>query len=134
VKLNTSFSRYSWTIGVVPLINVILILLLFFLLGSSFVLQPGVSISLPFSKFELAPQMDSQIVTITPGYPSKIFSTNFVGSIEEFSAELSKIPAEKKKPLVIRADLHVTYETIMAVSTSALEKGFQVILATTPTK
>jgi len=108
--------------------------LLFFLLGSSFVLQPGVSISLPFSKFELAPQMDSQIVTITPGYPSKIFSTNFVGSIEEFSAELSKIPAEKKKPLVIRADLHVTYETIMAVSTSALEKGFQVILATTPTK
>lgn len=115
-----------------PLINVVLLLLLFFLLGSGFVLQPGVSVSLPFSEFEMAPQVDAQIVTLAPGSPARLFFRNQQVTHEEFASKLAEISPDRRKSLIVRADKQVTYETIMNVSSTGLAAGFQVVLATTP--
>lgn len=115
-----------------PLINVVLLLLLFFLLGSGFVLQPGVSVNLPFSEFEMAPQVDAQVVTLAPGSPARLFFRNQRVSYEEFAAKLAEIAPERRKSLIVRADKQVPYEAIMHVSSTGLAAGYQVVLATTP--
>lgn len=49
MKLSRTTSiNFGW-LYLFPLLNVIFLLILFFLLSSNFVLQPGISVSVPFS-------------------------------------------------------------------------------------
>src|SRR5947199_247807 len=50
-----------------PLLDVVFLMIFFLLLSSNFVLQPGISVNVPFSKFMLAPQVKYHIVNITSG-------------------------------------------------------------------
>src|SRR5438094_10603796 len=47
-----------------PLLDVVFLMIFFLLLSSNFVLQPGISVNVPFSKFMLAPQMKYHIASI----------------------------------------------------------------------
>ena len=53
MKLTRTTNYHFGWLGIVPLIDVVFLLLFFFLLSSTFVLQPGISVSLPFSRFTL---------------------------------------------------------------------------------
>lgn len=132
MKLRRTTPAAPGLLGLAPIVNVVLLLLLFFLLGSGFVLQPGVSVSLPFSEFEMAPQVDAQVVTVAPGSPPRIFFRNQRISFDEFAAQLAEVGPERRKSLIVRADNQVPYETIMQVSSAGLSAGYQVVLATTP--
>lgn len=129
--------------GVVPLVNVVLLLLLFFLLGSSFVLQPGVSVTLPTSRLQLAPMVNAPVVSILRGNPPRIYFLDQAVSAEELTTKLTalrspgpegKLPSSPagNRSVVIRADRGTPYETVMAVGSRALEAGFNVVLATAP--
>ena len=56
--------NFGW-LYVFPLLDVIFLLIFFFLLSSNFVLQPGISVTVPFSRFILGPQPNQQIISIT---------------------------------------------------------------------
>ena len=117
--------------GLAPLVNIVLLLLLFFLLGSSFVLQPGVAVSLPASRFQLAPLVDAQVVSVLPGKPTRVvFGDQFV-SLEEFGVRLAAFRGPNRS-LIVRGDRGTPYEAIVAICGQALEQGFSVVLATAP--
>ena len=60
-------SRSAPRINITPLIDVVLLLLIFIMLSSSFILQPGINVNLPESQINEVPTATKElIVTITP--------------------------------------------------------------------
>ena len=70
MKLTRSVHLNPFLIFLIPLVDICFLLLLLFLVSSTFLLHPGISVNLPFSRFTLGPQRDPIIVSITAGpYP-----------------------------------------------------------------
>jgi hypothetical protein len=66
VKLTRQFHFNRALFSIVPLLNVLFLVLIFYALATRFVLQPrGCPIVLPASTFTVTPQEDAQIVSVT---------------------------------------------------------------------
>jgi len=126
----TTNYRFGW-LGIVPMIDVVFLLLFFFLLSSTFVLQPGISVSLPFSRFTLGPQINQQIISITGGAAPVIYFRDQKVSLDQLGPLLDTVRSEGR-PIIIKADRFTPYELVVAVTNAALEHGISsVALATT---
>ena len=64
--------QFGW-LGVIPMLDVVFLLIFFLLLSSNFILQPGISVSMPLSRFTLGPQINPQIISITGGAAPAIY-------------------------------------------------------------
>ncbi len=131
MKLTRTTNYHFGWLGIVPLIDVVFLLLFFFLLSSTFVLQPGISVSLPFSRFTLEPQANQQIISITGGGAPVIYFRDQRVTLVELGPLLDTAKREGR-PIIIKADRLTPYELVVAVSNAALERGVSsVALATT---
>jgi biopolymer transport protein ExbD len=131
VKLERNFKINPALVGVVPLINVMFLVLLFFTLGSRFVLQSGMAISLPTSTFTLTPSREPQLVTITASPIPSIYHGDQRIALEELGPRLKEVPG-KDRSLVIKADSTTSYDLLMSVVNVGLQQGFSIVLATSP--
>jgi biopolymer transport protein ExbD len=103
----SAFSHSSLT-------DIVMLLLIFFLLTSQFVVQSGVKVKLPGSKTteQLAPS--KMIVTVTAS--SAIYLGTEEVSLDILAGKLDKIKKEtNENNLVIRADKSVPIETVIKV-------------------
>jgi biopolymer transport protein ExbD len=108
------------------------LMIFFLLLSSSFILQPGISVNVPFSKFMLAPQVKYQIVSITNG--ATVYFRDQKVSIDELGQQFDTARREGRS-IVIKADRSTPYEIVIRVANLALEHGVpSVSLATTTPK
>ena len=124
--------NFGWLV-LFPLVDIAFLLMFFLLLSSNFVLQPGVSLSLPFSRFSLGPQVNQQIVSITGGAVPAIYFRDQKLTLEQLGPLLDAAKRENRS-IIIKADRSTPYETVMAVTNAALEHGISsVALATTST-
>jgi Biopolymer transport protein len=131
MKLARTTNYHFWWLGIVPLIDVVFLLLFFFLLSSTFVLQPGISVSLPFSRFTLGPQVNQQIISITGGTAPVIYFRDQKVTLDQLGPLLDTAKHEGH-PIIIKADRSTPYELVVAVTNAALEHGISsVALATT---
>src|SRR6266480_2678013 len=122
--------NFGWLV-VFPLIDVIFLLILFLLLSSNFILQPGVSLALPFSRFSLGPQLNQQIISISGGAVPSIYFRDQKITLEQLGPLLEAAKREDRS-IIIKADRFTTYEVVMAVTNAALEHGItSVALAAT---
>ncbi len=125
--------NFGWFF-VVPLLDVIFLLIFFLLLSSNFVLQPGISVSVPFSRFTLGPQLNPQIVSITGGATPAIYFRDQKVALDQLGPLLDAAKRDGR-PIIIRADRTTPYQTVVSVTNAALEKGITAVsLATTPGK
>ena len=132
VKLTRSAPLATGPLGLVSLLNVVLLLLFFFLLGSSFVLQPGVMVTrLPYSPFNLPPQVNAQLVTLQPGPPLRIFYRDQRVTLEELGKQLAAYRGNPRQ-VALRADGGTPYEAVVAVMNQALLQDYSVTLVTIP--
>jgi biopolymer transport protein ExbD len=129
----TQVFHFGW-VGLIPMLNVVFLLIFFLLLSSNFILQPGISVALPLSRFTLGPQVNPQIVSITGGaVPALYFRDQKVG-LDELGPLLDAAKREAR-PIIIKADRQTPYEIVIAVTNAALEHGItSVSLATAPPK
>src|SRR3981081_710830 len=94
--------NFGWLV-VLPLIDVVFLLIFFLLLSSNFVLQPGISVSLPFSRLTLGPQTNQQIISITGGAAPAIYFRDQRTTIEQLGPLLDE--AHRDGPsIIIKAD------------------------------
>jgi biopolymer transport protein ExbD len=122
---------FGWLL-LFPLVDVLFIIIFFVLLGSNFLLQPGISVSLPFSRFTLGPQPNQQIVSITGGAVPAIYFRDQRVTVEQLGP-LFEAAKREGASLIIRADRLTPYETVAEVTNVALEHGIaSVALATAP--
>jgi biopolymer transport protein ExbD len=122
---------FGWLIWF-PLIDVVFLMLFFLLLSSNFVLQPGISVNAPFSKFMLAPPVKYQIISITNG--TTVYFHDQKVSIDDLGPQLD-LARKEGRSIIIKADKATPYEMVIRVANVALEHGVpSVALATAPPK
>jgi biopolymer transport protein ExbD len=130
-------------IDLAPVVNVVLLLLCFFLLSSSFVLQPGIKVDPPRSAIAIGTPASRLIVALTlspqqfddkgaplPREPVLYFNDQIV-TVEGLRAALDKLPTGRVTPsLVVKADKEVPLEIITRIIDVA--HRFPVVIATQP--
>jgi biopolymer transport protein ExbD len=114
---------------IAPALSLAMVLIFFLLLSSTFLLQPGIAVSMPQSPFLLSPQRDPRIVSVTAPPLSAIFFENEEMDLPALRDRLKKIRG-RSQTIIIKADRRALYENISAVMNTALEQGFPVVLAT----
>ena len=131
MKLTRTVQHHPALFGLVPFVNVLFLVIVFFALSSRFALQSGVAITLPFSSFTLAPQRNSQIVSIAPGPVPMIYFHDQKLAPGDLAKALSESRV-KDRTLIVRADRATPYELVMEVTNQALQSGYSVVLAASP--
>jgi biopolymer transport protein ExbD len=132
VKLSrTTNYNFGW-LSLIGLIDLAFLLAFFLLLSSNFIVQQGISISMPFSRFSLGPQSNQQIISITGGAVPAIYFQDQRITMEQLGPLLDAAK-RKDQSIIIKADRSASYETVAQVTNSALEHGItSVALAATP--
>jgi biopolymer transport protein ExbD len=131
MKLSRSVHLNPFLIFVIPLVDIFFLLLLLFLVSSTFLLHPGISVNLPFSNFTLGPQKSPVIVSITAGpYPLVYYRDQQIKPIE--LARRLDGDQLKDRSIVIQADRETPHGTVVEIMNLCLERGFSVVLATSP--
>jgi biopolymer transport protein ExbD len=131
VKLSrTTNYNFGW-LSLIGLIDLAFLLAFFLLLSSNFIVQQGISISMPFSRFSLGPQSNQQIISITGGAVPAIYFQDQRVTMEQLGPLLDAAK-RKDQSIIIKADRSASYETVARVTNSALEHGItSVALAAT---
>lgn len=88
-------------LDIAPLVDVIFLLLVFFMLTSSFIFQPGIKINLPKALTSEVIQKENLIITITAD--NFLYINDRRINEEELSSRL-KIAAKESRPILIKAD------------------------------
>jgi biopolymer transport protein ExbD len=125
--------QFGW-LGVISMLDVVFLLIFFLLLSSNFILQPGISVSLPISRFTLGPQVNPQIISITGGVVPAIYFRDQKVGLDQLGPLLHAAKNEGR-PVIIKADRYTPYELVISVTNAALEHGItSVSLASTSPK
>ncbi len=127
----TTNYNFGWLL-LIGLVDLAFLLVFFLLLTSNFILQQGISISMPFSRFSLGPQTNQQIISITGGAVPAIYFQDQRVTMEQLGP-LLEAAKRKDQSIIIKADRSASYETVAEVTNAALEHGItSVALAATP--
>lgn len=129
MKLVRTAEPHPALIFVAPALDVVLILIFFIVLSTSFLLQPGVAVSVPDSPFLLAPQRDPQVVSVTAAPTSSVYFENQQVSFETLRGKLGSQHG-RRRTVVIKADRLASFELIARVMTVSLELGYPTVIAT----
>jgi len=127
----TTNYNFVWLL-LIGLVDVAFLLVFFLLLSSNFILQQGISVSMPFSRFTLGPQTSRHIISITGGAVPAIYFQDQRVTMEQLGPLLDAAK-RRDESIIIKADRSTSYETVAEVANAALEHGItSVALAATP--
>lgn len=129
MKLRRTSRLHPALLFVAPTLNVILTLIFFIILSTSFLLQPGVAVSVPDSPFLLSPQRDPQVVSVTAAPLSAIYFENQQVSLDTLREKLAARHGNQRT-LIIKADRQAPFEQVARVMTISLELGYATVMAT----
>lgn len=129
MKLESTLPDRTGPLYVAPVLNVLLLLLIFFLLGSGFVLRSGVSVQLPVLQSSLPPVSRSHLVTLVPGETPRLYLNESPVTLEELPERLGK-PDERIRQVIVLADQSTPFGLVSRVTNVALRAGFQIVYAT----
>jgi len=106
-------------IDLIPMIDVVFQLVVFFMVSSTFVLTPGIALDLPESSSSEAVVVDRVVVTIAS--PDELYLNRDRVTFSELDTMLAAINAQAEeldggaRSAIIEANSEVPYETIVAV-------------------
>lgn len=120
--------------GMTAMIDIIFLLLLFFVLSSSFVLQPGVKVELPRTVTQEHPVRKDLILIIARD--RRIFLNNDQVPLESLWGRLiEELKAQPQGVIVIRADRGVPHGLVVRVMDVAKQAGaLRMSIATAPAR
>ena len=131
MKLTRSVQLNPFLVFLIPLVDICFLLSLLFFVSSTFLLHPGISVNLPFSRFTLGPQRDPIIVSVTAGPYPLIYYRDQQISLEDLGQRL-KDDRSKDRSIIIQADRQTPQGSVVEVMNLCLENGYSVVLATSP--
>lgn len=116
-------------LDIAPLIDVIFLLLIFFMLTSSFIFQPGIKVDLPKAITSEVIQKKNLILVITK--KNEIFVNERLLTNEELLSRL-RIAARAEKPILIKSDRGTSFGEIVRIWDICRQEGVKKInIATT---
>src|SRR5215216_2228229 len=96
MKLTRTYKLHPALFNVIPLVNVIFLVIIFFALSSRFVLQPGMAVTLPASSFTLGPRTGAQIVSVTAAPVPAIYHRDQRVSLDELRQRLAQTSVRER--------------------------------------
>ena len=111
MKFRRILSIEDVQLDMVSLINCIFLLLLFFLLTSNFVSQPGIKINLPKAVTSEVVRENTIIITITSD--NRFYLNEMPVTLLELKSKLEK--ASSAEPVLIKADRDVTLSKVVNI-------------------
>ena len=100
-------------INVIPLIDVLFILLLFFIVTTVFVDETGIEIEKPRAATQSDIERDCILIGITPG--GQVYYSGREIGVAGVRSVIAKLAHDKDKPVIIQADKGTPTETTVAV-------------------
>ena len=118
-------------INITSLIDVLFLLLIFFMISSTFVEQPGMRLELPESKPSTTEKIRDLVLEITAD-GSLILNDNPV-SLDNLEKQLKEmLPRLEEKSIVLKADKTIPHGTVVKVMDIARLSGLEkLVIATT---
>jgi len=120
MKFKRTQNLEAGKLDMTPLIDVVFLLLIFFMLTSSFVLQPGIKVSLPEAQSAEVIHQHENIITLTKN--KHIYFNEKLVLKDKLEQILAKIA---KKSIIIQADGSVPLEEVVFVWDICRRVGIQ---------
>lgn len=131
MKLVSHLPQSGPALYIAPLLNTVLLLLIFFFLGSSFIVQSGVSVVLPDTASRLSGFEQAHIITVPAGPDATLYYDGREVTMAQLRQALeNERPGSKRA--IIHGDVRAPYGRVMEVSSLALSLGFEIAHGTTP--
>ncbi len=146
MKLRRHLEIVQGKIELTPLVDVIFLLLIFFMLSRSFILQPGLRVQVPRSLLGQGIQTNHLMISVVMEPEKKdpltgsitkakplVFFNDEVSSMEAIEKTLVKMGvAPSAASFVLKADQEVPHGFVVEIMNLILAKGYSVVLATQP--
>ncbi len=133
MKLESTLRPRRGLLHFASMLDVVFLLLLFFLLSSNAVVRSGIAVTPPQSRSALQAAAGADIVTLSAGNPPQVFFNDRRVSLEELEHELADgAGAVGRKQVVLRADEVAPYGQVIKISNIVVGSGYRLILATRP--
>lgn len=133
MKLESQLPKQSPWLYTVPLLNTILLLLVFFLLNSNFVVLSGIKVDKPQSNSRLTGFDRAHIITIPAGLENQLYFDGVRTSTGELREKL-KASREGERRAIIHGDKEAPHGRVIEIGNIALELGYEVAYSTVPPK
>lgn len=118
-------------LNVTSLVDVMFILIIFFLLSTTFIEQPNIKLDLPTAVHSEKSSVEPTAL-VTLGRGGEIFVNQKSVQKSQLEASLRELVNRvPDKAVVLRADKRVAYGTVVFVMDTAKQVGFRKIVATT---
>ncbi len=120
-------------VDLIPMIDVIFQLVVFFMVSSTFITTPGIALDLPSSTSSEPVTMNRLVVTVVG--PEEVYLNREQYALEDLNEALAahaeEIPAEEERggvrSVVIEADRDVSYELMVTVLDVLRSNGFRAV-------
>ncbi len=138
MKLESHLPKQSFWLYLGPVLNVLTLLLVFFLLGSNFVIQSGVDVRLPESASRLTGFDRARVITVAASGDQIFYFDGEPDTLEGLKKRLMKAKREMTNSnlanhrVIIHADAMAPFGRVLQASNTALALGFEVAYATQP--
>ena len=132
MKLELTLPERPGFLHAVPLFNLFALLMMFFVLGPSMVLQSGVAVELPPSRFQMDRFSDAPVVTLGPGNPARIHFGREATTIEGLNRLLDENRGGKSGAVLLRTDAGTPVGVEREVAELILKKGFRLMMVGRP--
>jgi len=119
-KRHTRLEHGLGQIDIAPLIDMVFQLLIFFMLTSSFIFQPGLEVNLPKAVTSEVIKEESMVITVSG--ENVIYLNGQIHSFKELRKALEKV-AKKKQPLLIKADKRASLGRVVEIWDLCREAG-----------
>ena len=122
--------RRKVIINITSLIDVLFLLLIFFMVSSTFLEQPGMKLELPETKSHAQEKIENLVLEITANEQMILNGKITISAdLEQHIKEL--LPTLEEKTLILKADKHVTHGKVVKVMDIAKLSGLEKIIIAT---
>lgn len=119
-------------LDVTPFADIVFLLLIFFMLSSTFVVEPGIKLKLPRSKTAEIDPNDKIIITLTSD--NKIYLNEKEIQIETLEHSLRLLLSDRQRAVIVRADSSTRYGDVIEILDKVKLAGAQKLAVATEKK
>ena len=121
---------FKIAINIAPMVDMLFMLLIFFIVTSTFVEQPNIKLELPTAKHSEMGKTEQLALTISR--EGKLYLQNEAIERKDLETKLKDVFAQRQdKSLVLKADKLVSYGIVIDVMDAAKSAGLKKIIAPT---
>ncbi len=138
MKLESTLNDRPGLMHIAPLLDVVMLLLIFFLLNSNFVTRSGIEVRPPFSRSTIESIPDGDIITVSAGSSPRIFYNDEEVTLETLKEKLETTLKERlekrgkgpRHQVYVRGDASAPYGKIIEITNLVQEAGVNCVLGT----